>query len=722
MTYFAILTLTHARTRALGTGLLGGVESGLVPELAYCLRRLARLETGLHPTETRLDLDWTAPEMRYRARSSTRDTEEKGTDRQDNESGREIDAGMGRDAALRNDKEALGVAIIAENVLLTTDGSTITLAHLQHLAATRVHALLLGPESGMHEYAGARLFSTFGVSLKVYPGLEINLYRAADPLSKYPDRDERPYNLPTYAEIFGRVFAVSSFPLSHFLCSRLSPPISWDPTSYGPSWLFPLSRSFCVARRLRVISAASRGSPGFEPELPVQSSAECIPTSTIARGRSTPTSTPLRGAHSSPPLRRAKGSGNPVGMGLSFLGSILSSVPPIPLFIHSTFFVCHSLDFGLCLPSTWTQGFRRDSFLNRVDFGEGRAWGTGSFEPFLPSFLPSLHTSLPLHPILIPHRILPSPPIHRSPALRTTWASHPPPTSFLRREKNLGLMVWGLRSWMAGGVDVWMRRMRGILRLSGVLSHGRSGFSRLSGFFFWRGCLVGYSAVGTGVYAPEAYAAAAVRVRGARRIRPFREQIPFDSLAVRSRTKLVFIGDAPYLSTLQRLCAQLGVDAVFMGQLTGRRLGEAVGADFLYFWERVALGGGAERSPFGLRSRLGMVLWRVGRGEGMRMRLRLRVRVWEEQRGFFVGGIRGVWTATSDLVHVARWLWTRPCALGFASQFGFCELDLDLDLFLPILSSSHSVPGSRVPQGNGVVLPKEIKRRGAWRVPCLVRP
>jgi hypothetical protein len=50
---------------------------------------------------------------------------------------------------------------------------TITLAHLpQHLAATRLRAMLLGPESGMREYAGARLSGTFGVPLGVYPGMK----------------------------------------------------------------------------------------------------------------------------------------------------------------------------------------------------------------------------------------------------------------------------------------------------------------------------------------------------------------------------------------------------------------------------------------------------------------------------------------------------------------------------------------------------------------------
>jgi hypothetical protein len=108
---------------------------------------------------------------------------------------------MGRDTALHDDSEALRVAIIAgarpllplflsflpsclllpknaneqtENFLPKIDGSTVTIAHLlQHLAATRVRAMLLGPESGMRDYAGARLFGTFGVPLRVYPGLKI---------------------------------------------------------------------------------------------------------------------------------------------------------------------------------------------------------------------------------------------------------------------------------------------------------------------------------------------------------------------------------------------------------------------------------------------------------------------------------------------------------------------------------------------------------------------
>ncbi|KAJ6587676.1 hypothetical protein DFH09DRAFT_819653, partial [Mycena vulgaris] len=62
-----------------------------------------------------------------------------------------------------------------ENFLPKIDGSTVTLAHLlQHMQRTGVQAMLFGPESGMTEYAGARLFGTFGVPLRVYPGLKIN--------------------------------------------------------------------------------------------------------------------------------------------------------------------------------------------------------------------------------------------------------------------------------------------------------------------------------------------------------------------------------------------------------------------------------------------------------------------------------------------------------------------------------------------------------------------
>ncbi|KAJ7726587.1 glycosyl transferase group 1 [Mycena olivaceomarginata] len=74
----------------------------------------------------------------------------------------------------------LRVAIIAENFLPKVDGSTLTIANLlQHLNATGVQAMLFGPESGMSEYAGARLFGTFGIPMRVYPGLKVNFMSPA---------------------------------------------------------------------------------------------------------------------------------------------------------------------------------------------------------------------------------------------------------------------------------------------------------------------------------------------------------------------------------------------------------------------------------------------------------------------------------------------------------------------------------------------------------------
>ncbi|KAJ7087984.1 hypothetical protein B0H15DRAFT_949799 [Mycena belliarum] len=75
---------------------------------------------------------------------------------------------------------ALRVAIITENFLPKIDGSTITLAHLlQHLRAAGVRAMLFGPASPLREYAGAPLFGTAGVPLRVYPGLKINFLSPA---------------------------------------------------------------------------------------------------------------------------------------------------------------------------------------------------------------------------------------------------------------------------------------------------------------------------------------------------------------------------------------------------------------------------------------------------------------------------------------------------------------------------------------------------------------
>ncbi len=70
------------------------------------------------------------------------------------------------------------VAIITENFLPKLDGVTRTLARLlEHLQANGHQALLLGPESGMAEYAGAEVIGTAGVPLPFYPELKFNFFR-----------------------------------------------------------------------------------------------------------------------------------------------------------------------------------------------------------------------------------------------------------------------------------------------------------------------------------------------------------------------------------------------------------------------------------------------------------------------------------------------------------------------------------------------------------------
>ncbi|KAJ6628565.1 hypothetical protein B0H10DRAFT_1990449 [Mycena sp. CBHHK59/15] len=141
----------------------------------------------------------------------------------------------------------LKVAIITENFLPKIDGVTVTLAHLlDHFQANGVKAILLGPESGMDEYAGCRIFGASGIPLKAYPGLKINFMppsfirtlREFDPdvihlvdpiwlgvqalaLVKIlfpgtPVVTSQDTNLPTYATVFGfpyfrrRIWRVSS--------------------------------------------------------------------------------------------------------------------------------------------------------------------------------------------------------------------------------------------------------------------------------------------------------------------------------------------------------------------------------------------------------------------------------------------------------------------------------------------------------------------------------
>jgi glycosyltransferase involved in cell wall biosynthesis len=70
------------------------------------------------------------------------------------------------------------VAIITENFLPKLDGVTRTLAMLlEHLQAGGHQVLLLGPESGMDEYAGAEVIGTAGVPFPFYPELKCNFFR-----------------------------------------------------------------------------------------------------------------------------------------------------------------------------------------------------------------------------------------------------------------------------------------------------------------------------------------------------------------------------------------------------------------------------------------------------------------------------------------------------------------------------------------------------------------
>jgi glycosyltransferase involved in cell wall biosynthesis len=70
------------------------------------------------------------------------------------------------------------IAIITENFLPKLDGVTRTLARLlEHLQGGGHQALLLGPESGMTEYAGAEVIGTAGVPLPFYPELKFNFFR-----------------------------------------------------------------------------------------------------------------------------------------------------------------------------------------------------------------------------------------------------------------------------------------------------------------------------------------------------------------------------------------------------------------------------------------------------------------------------------------------------------------------------------------------------------------
>lgn len=70
------------------------------------------------------------------------------------------------------------VAIITENFLPKLDGVTRTVSRLlEHLHMQGHQALLLGPECGMEEYAGAEVIGTAGLPLPFYPELKFNFFR-----------------------------------------------------------------------------------------------------------------------------------------------------------------------------------------------------------------------------------------------------------------------------------------------------------------------------------------------------------------------------------------------------------------------------------------------------------------------------------------------------------------------------------------------------------------
>ncbi|KAJ9476987.1 Glycosyltransferase [Pseudozyma hubeiensis] len=128
----------------------------------------------------------------------------------------------------------LRVAIVTENFLPKVDGVTRTLARLlEHLNNEGHEAMVLGPETGMRQYAGHPVVGTFGVPLIIYPGLKLNFMRPrfvrrlqqfkpdvihfVDPiwlgaqmlpavqkwLPEVPCVSSYHTNLPTYATLFG---------------------------------------------------------------------------------------------------------------------------------------------------------------------------------------------------------------------------------------------------------------------------------------------------------------------------------------------------------------------------------------------------------------------------------------------------------------------------------------------------------------------------------------
>ncbi|KAI9487616.1 MAG: glycosyl transferase group 1 [Benjaminiella poitrasii] len=70
------------------------------------------------------------------------------------------------------------IGIITENFLPKIDGVTRTLGRLlEHLRSTGHEVIVLGPETNMEYYAGAKLFGTFGIPFFLYPELKFNFWR-----------------------------------------------------------------------------------------------------------------------------------------------------------------------------------------------------------------------------------------------------------------------------------------------------------------------------------------------------------------------------------------------------------------------------------------------------------------------------------------------------------------------------------------------------------------
>ncbi|KAJ7723496.1 glycosyl transferase group 1 [Mycena maculata] len=224
--------------------------------------------------------------------------------------------------------DALKVAIITENFLPKVDGVTVTLAQLlEHLSARGVKAILLGPVSGMNEYAGCRIFGAFGFPLPAYPGLKINfippsfirelqefdpdVIHLIDPIwlgvqaltaikilfPNIPLVTSQDTNLPTYATVFGfpyfrnRIWKISSYVHSFGQFTLVPSPstasllkakgfvnIRICDRGVNPEWFSPALRNHALRRRWGLnsddiaILSAGRVSPEKNLQLLIESS------------------------------------------------------------------------------------------------------------------------------------------------------------------------------------------------------------------------------------------------------------------------------------------------------------------------------------------------------------------------------------------------------------------------------------------------------------------